>query len=730
MKISTLARVVLSALITLAASAADLDDDQKEFHIVYLGEKSHKNGKQQHMDVLSSVSGDDATEAMVYSYTKTSFNAFAAKLTPIEARKLSEHGEVVGVFPNRYHKLDTTKSWDFVGLPRTAKRNLRMEKNIVVGLLDTGITPQSISFKDYGFGPPPKKWKGTCGHFANFSCNNKIVGAKYFKLDGNPDPSDILSPIDVDGHGTHTSSTLAGNVVPDASLFGLAKGSARGAVPDARIAMYKVCWVSTGCSDMDLLAAFEAAIHDGVDVISISIGGAGSDYVSDALAIGAFHATKNGILTVASAGNDGPSAASVRNHAPWMLTVAASGIDRTFRSKVHLGNGKLVSGTGVSLFEPKQKLYPLISGFDAAIDDDSKEIARYCLDGSLDRKKVNGKLVYCKLGIWGSDSVVKGLGGAGAIVESEQFLDIAQIFMAPATMVNSSVGKIIDNYIHSTRSPSAVIFHSQEGKVAAPFVASFSSRGPNSGSTRILKPDIAAPGIDILAAFTPLKTLTGLQGDTQHSAFTLMSGTSMACPHVAGAAAYVKSFHPNWSPAAIKSAILTTAQPMRNEEDAEFAYGAGQLNPSRARSPGLVYDMDEMSYVQFLCHEGYKGSSLSVLVGSKSVNCSSMIPGMGYDALNYPTIQMKVKNKATTASFQRRVTNVADGGPYPIVYNATIRSTKGVEIMVKPMSLSFSRANEEKSFRVVVKAEAIEGYSGIVSGEIVWRSHRGYRQED
>ncbi|CAN1332427.1 Subtilisin-like protease SBT4.14 [Linum perenne] len=297
--------VLISVLITIAASAHV--DDQKEFHIVYLGDKPKMSGhsalKQLHMDVLSSVktSGDVAMQEMVYSYTKASFNAFAAKLTPSEAQKLSKHGKVLGVFQNRYHKLDTTKSWDFVGLPKTAKRNLKMEKNIVVGLLDTGITPQSISFN-------------------------------------------------VDGHGTHTSSTLAGNVVPGASLFGLAKGSARGAVPGARIAMYKVCWVSSGCSDMDLLAGFEAAIHDGVDVISISIGGVSPDYVSDVLAIGAFHATKNGILTVASAGNDGPNPASVRNHAPWMLTVAASGIDRTFRSKVHLGNGKLVSVSFPSSF--------------------------------------------------------------------------------------------------------------------------------------------------------------------------------------------------------------------------------------------------------------------------------------------------------------------------------------------------------------------------------------------
>lgn len=147
----------------------------------------------------------------------------------------------------------------------------------------------------------------------------------------------------MDGHGTHTSSTLAGNLVPNANLYGLATGTSRGAVPSARVAMYKVCWVSSGCSDMDLLAAFDAAIHDGVDVISISIGGVSGDYVTDSIAIASFHAMKNGIITVASAGNDGPRVGTVSNNAPWMFTVAASGIDRQFRSKVVLGSGKTVS---------------------------------------------------------------------------------------------------------------------------------------------------------------------------------------------------------------------------------------------------------------------------------------------------------------------------------------------------------------------------------------------------
>ncbi|XP_038684312.1 subtilisin-like protease SBT4.14 isoform X1 [Tripterygium wilfordii] len=718
-------QLLLLILISVATISAD---DQKNFYVVYLGDDpiSRDSAAQTHISLLSSIKGSDldAKESIIYSYTY-GFNAFAAKLSKNEAQKLSLKDEVLTVFPNRYHKLHTTKSWDFVGLPQTARRNLKVEENIVVGLMDTGITPQSESFRDDGFSPPPKKWKGTCDHYANFTgCNNKLIGARYFKLDGFPDPNDILSPVDVDGHGTHTSSTLAGNVVPDANLFGLAKGAARGAVPYARVAMYKVCWASSGCSDMDILAAFDAAIHDGVDVISISIGGMTGDYVSDAIGIGAFHALKTGIITVASAGNDGPSFGSLSNHAPWLLTVAASGIDREFRSEVELGNGKTVSGIGVNTFEAKQKLYPLVSGVDVAKNSESKEMARFCLQESIDPNKVKGKLVYCKLQEWGTDAVVKGNGGIGVIIESGQFLDAAQIYMTPGTMVNETVGDVISNYIHSTRSPSAVIYRSQEVKIAAPFVASFSSRGPNPVTEHLLKPDIAAPGIDILASYTPLKSLTGLKGDTLYSKFTILSGTSMACPHVAGAAAYIKSFHPNWTAAAIKSAILTTAKQMsrRMNNEAEFAYGAGQVNPARAISPGLVYDMDEMSYIQFLCHEGYNGSSLSVLIGSKSINCSSLLPGLGYDAINYPTMQLSVRNKKepTVGVFRRSVTNV---GPSVSIYNATIKAPKGVNITVKPTTLSFTRTLQKKSFKVVVEANPMSR-AIILSGSLVWKSSR------
>lgn len=157
-------------------------------------------------------------------------------------------------------------------------------------------------------------------------------------------------------------------------------------------------------------------------------------------------------------------------------------------------------------------------------------------------------------------------------------------------------------------------------------------------------------------------------------------------------------------------------------KDAEFAYGAGQVNPLKARSPGLVYDMDDMPYIQFLCREGYSGASLSVLVGSKSINCSTLLPAFGHDSLNYPTMQLNLKNKQkpSMAVFRRRVTNVGQANS---VYNATIRVPKGVNITVKPMSLSFTRALQMRSFKVVVKANPVSG-AQILSASLIWKSSR------
>ncbi|KAI3913192.1 hypothetical protein MKW98_007208 [Papaver atlanticum] len=718
---------------------------EKAFYVVYMGSSSSFESKDSmvdaHVTLLSDVVGsvDTAKKSFVHSYNH--FNAFAARFTPDEARELKSSVNVISVFPNQYRELHTTASWDFLGFPENVPRNLKFERDIVVGVIDTGITPDSESFSDEGFGPPPPFWKGTCGPFVNFSgCNNKLIGARYFKLDGRNDPQDILSPIDMVGHGTHTSSTVSGNSVIGANLFGLGNGTARGAVPSSKLAMYKVCWASHSCSDMDLLAAFDAAIEDGVHVISISLGGFGRgphSYFENSLAIGAFHAMQKGIITVAAGGNSGPSLFTVDNHAPWILTVAASGTSRQYRSKVKLGNGKILSGLGINTFTPQPKLYPLITGEDAGFETeidyyDYPKDPRICMEDSLDTKKVKGKVVLCESSQfqmeYPADIVVSKAGGVGTIVvDSEGVLtynDTAAIYFSPATTLNGSSGEVIYKYINSTRSPAAIIYKTEAVSISAPFVASFSSRGPSTGSRRVLKPDIAAPGTDILAAYPPSHPITYFEGDPRRSKYNILSGTSMACPHVAGVAAYVKSFHPNWSPAAIKSAILTTATPMSAtlNSEAEFAYGTGQVNPLQAVDPGLVFDMDERSYIKFLCQEGYSSDEIINLSGTK-MNCPEL-PPKGYDALNYPTMHLRINatdQKPQIAIFRRTVTNM---GPKNSIYKATIKKLKKVKMTVKPKKLVFTKRFQKISFTVAVKLKKVTSHTEIISGSVTWTSSR------
>ncbi|XP_070681880.1 cucumisin-like [Malus domestica] len=231
----------------------------------------------------------------------------------------------------------------FFRSPRASKiSGPGLETDIIVGVIDYGIWPESASFSDAGFGPPPTRWKGACKGEDNFTCNNKIIGARYYRSLPYPkNSSDILSPRDTEGHGTHCASTAAGNLVSKASLYGLGLGTARGGVPSARIAVYKVCW-SEGCLDADILAAFDDAIADGVDILSVSLGGLKPlDYFRNSIDIGAFHALRKGIFTSASAGNEGSNLKTITNFAPWSLAVAASTIDRHFDTKVQLGNHKI-----------------------------------------------------------------------------------------------------------------------------------------------------------------------------------------------------------------------------------------------------------------------------------------------------------------------------------------------------------------------------------------------------
>ncbi|XP_024632848.1 subtilisin-like protease SBT4.13 [Medicago truncatula] len=181
-----------------------------------------------------------------------------------------------------------------------------------------------------GLGPIPKKWRGVCAGGGNFSCNNKIIGARFYG-------DEYVSARDGSGHGTHVASTTGGIEVKDVSFYGLAKGTARGGVPSSRIATYKICRGNSTCSGDVILAAFDDAIADGVDIITISIcDGYAVDFLKDPIVIGSFHAMEKGILTTQSAGNFGPTPSSVCSGAPWLVTVAATSIDRQFIDKIVL----------------------------------------------------------------------------------------------------------------------------------------------------------------------------------------------------------------------------------------------------------------------------------------------------------------------------------------------------------------------------------------------------------
>ncbi|KAA8544122.1 hypothetical protein F0562_022134 [Nyssa sinensis] len=501
-----------------------------------------------------------------------------------------------------------------------------------------------------------------------------------------------------------------------ANLMGFGLGTARGGVPLARIAVYKVCW-SDGCPDADILKAFDDAIAEGVDIISLSVvGQQATDFFRDVFAIGAFHAMKNGILTSHAAGNTGPTTGTILSVSPWSLSVAASTIDRKFFTKVLLGNNMTYTGVSINTFGLHQ-MFPLIYAGDAPNTRAGFKgsQSRLCINNSLDETLVKGKIILCGVPTTGEQ---ERLAGAVGSIQGDGYTDVAFSQPLPASLMGVNEGNNIYNYIRSTSNPTAIIMRSTEGKDEfAPYVASISSRGPNPITRDILKPDIAAPGIDILAAWSPLSSVSGSTEDNRTTTYNIISGTSMACPHVTGAAAYIKSYHPTWSPSAIKSALMTTAYSMspKNNSDAEFAYGAGHINPIKAVNPGLIYDANEVDYVNFLCGQGYRGKFLKLVTGDNSI-CSESTKTTAWD-LNYPSFAFYTPPlKSFTTIFHRTVTNV--GTPVSI-YKANVTAPTGLKILVEPSILTFKSLGQRLSFAVTVEGR-IQGANTRISASLVW----------
>ncbi|XP_066319724.1 subtilisin-like protease SBT1.4 [Miscanthus floridulus] len=680
-----------------------------------------------------------------YSYAHAA-TGFAARLTGRQADHLASLPSVLAVIPDVMHQLHTTQTPSFLQLsdPYGLLPASNAAPDIVIGVIDTGVYPKDrASFAaDPSLPPPPRTFRGRCVSTPEFNasayCNNKLVGAKFFSLgyealNGGPiHETESQSPLDTNGHGTHTASTAAGSAVEDAAFFGYGKGTAVGMAPRARIAAYKACWAE-GCADSDILMAFEEAIKDGVNVISVSLGANGEvpEFHSDNTAVGAFKAVSKGIVVSASAGNSGPGEFTAVNVAPWILTVGASTINRQFPANLVLGNGETFTGTSLYAGTPLgPSKIPLVYGGDVG--------SSVCEADKLIPSKVAGKIVVCDPGVIGraaKGEAVKLAGGAGAILVSTKAFGeqaITSPHILPATAVTFAAAEEIKKYIGTTASPVATIVF--PGTVigrtpSSPRMASFSSRGPNLRAPEILKPDITAPGVDIMAAWTGENSPSELDSDTRRVKFNIISGTSMSCPHVSGIAALLRQAYPDWSPAAIKSALMTTAYNVDNggevikdmatgKASTPFVRGSGHVFPNRALNPGLVYDAGADDYLTFLCALGYTTEQMAIFTsGSSETDCSKRKGSVG--DLNYPTFSV-VFNSDKKPVRQRRVVREV-GSWFLAWYRVRVTSPAGVKVTVTPDTLLFGPWQRAQKYEVTfTPVEGMNVTEKYTFGSIEW----------
>ncbi|XP_009781099.2 subtilisin-like protease [Nicotiana sylvestris] len=678
-----------------------------------------------YLSFLPATTSDSSREAprLIYSYRNV-LTGFAAKLSPDDLKEMEKKEGFISARPERQLDLHTTHSLNFLGLHQNMGfwNDSNYGKGVIIGVIDTGVFPDHPSFSDDGMPPPPAKWKGKC-EFDVPKCNNKLIGARYFQSSGDG------TPLDEDGHGTHTASTAAGNFVPGANIFGNANGTAAGVAPLAHVAIYKVCSPIT-CSESDTLAAMDMAIEDGVDVLSLSLGRLTSNFYSDNIAVGAFSAMERGIFVSCSAGNSGPYRFTISNEAPWILTVGASTIDRKIKATAVLGNNEEYDGE--SAFQPSD-FPPTLLPLAYPGNDASDSYAKFCTPDSLNNMNVMGKIVLCEVGNTtrvNKGKAVKAAGGVAMILmntELQANTTSAEAHVLPVTHVSYADGLKIKEYINSTLIPTATIVFKGTiiGDDRAPVVAGFSSRGPNFASPGILKPDIIGPGVNILAAWH-----ISLENNINtNSYFNMISGTSMSCPHLSGVAALLKSVHPDWSPAAIKSAIMTTADILNLGLDfiedqtynpaSVLATGSGHVNPSKANDPGLIYDIEPADYVPYLCGLNYTDAQVGIILNRK-VSCSE-ITSILEGQLNYPSFSIKVTVSSTAQTYSRTVTNVGQANS---IYSVEIDSPPGVDVKVEPTTLAFSEVNQKLIYQVTFTPSGTIPSTSYNQGSLKWISDK------
>ncbi|KAI5658612.1 hypothetical protein M9H77_27405 [Catharanthus roseus] len=665
-------------------------------------------------------------ERLVYAYDNA-LHGFSAVLSEDELKTLKKSQGFISAYPDKLVKLDTTHTTDFLGLNPLSGLWPVSEygKDVIVGVIDTGIWPESQSYKDDGMTAIPSKWKGKCEVGQDFNsslCNLKLIGAQYFNKGlraANPNITiSMNSTRDTEGHGTHTSSTVAGNYVYGASFFGYASGTAKGVAPRARLAMYKVAW-DEGTYLSDMIAGMDQAVADGVDIISISMGLNFAPLYEDPVAIASFGAMENGVLVSSSAGNDGPGIGTLHNGIPWALTTAASTIDRSLAGILSLGNGQTIIGWSAFPARAFIQDLPLIYNKTLSACNSSELLSSvYGIVICEDSNSFNNQYYI-------SQSSVPSVIFFSDDISIKEF----SAFPNPGVVLSTKYKQLVINYALSGNNPSASITFQQTilGTIPAPAVADYSSRGPAPSCPGVLKPDIMSPGTLVLAAFPPNIPVASIGNKVRLSNdFALESGTSMACPHSSGIAALLKGAHPEWSPAAIKSAMMTTATTVDNTQSpikdtgsnydvaSPLAMGAGFVNPNSALDPGLIYDATTQDYINLLCSMNFTQSQIATIVRSSSFNCSNPSPDLNYPS--FIALYEKGNTSIITKKFERTVTNVGNSTG---IYEAFYALPMGSSISVTPSKLIFKEKYEKQSYTLTITY--LGETAGMVrAGSIIW----------
>ncbi|CAL5378877.1 unnamed protein product [Camellia sinensis] len=671
--------------------------------------------------ILSSLSStDNVPPTHLYTYNHV-IDGFSAVLSQSQLEQLQKMPDHFATYAETFGHLHTTHSPKFLGLQDDVGLwpVAGFGDDMIIGIIDSGIWPESESFNDDDMPPVPARWRGACETGTEFNsshCNRKLIGARSFSKAMKQagfnisTTEDYDSPRDFFGHGTHTSSTAAGSPVPCASYFGYAKGKAIGMAPKARLAMYKVFFFNEPdlTTSSDILAGMDQAIADGVDLMSLSLGFPEAPFYKNPIAIGAFAAMEKGIFVSCSAGNSGHD--KLFNEAPWITNVGAGTIDRDFLAHITLGNGALsVTGRSTYLENLLVSKVPLYFGH----GNKSKEICQF---GALDPKDVAGKYIFCDFDNETSMNPqilqwkeLNRSGAAGAIVSSNS----VEIFSSgtPFVVVSLKDGELMKDYIVGFENPTVSIKFQITllGVKPAPQVTSFSSRGPGSEAPWVLRPDILAPGYKILAGWVPNRLSAYIHGSSLLSDYVIVSGTSMASPHIVGIAALLKAAHRDWSSAAIRSSMMTTADVFDDlngtiidiatgAAGTPLDFGAGHVNPNKAMDPGLVYDMEVQDYIDFLCGMNYTAQQIQIITRRSDFDCENA----SLD-LNYPSfIVILNTTDITSYTFKRVLTNMVDSHS---VYLAEVTAPMGTKIIVQPSTISFTGKYSKAEFNLTVEID-------------------------